>query len=634
MEYGLFYNTRKLTEMAQEFTPKYTFKEDRLNELKHLFPEAWEDGVFNVDTLKELIGEFSTDNTVKEHFGLNWVGKQDARRIAAKPPTGTLKPCIGEGVNEDTTENIFIEGENLEVLKILRKSYLGKIKMIYIDPPYNTGNDFIYNDTFADSTEDYLRKTGEKSDEGLLVSNPKSSGKYHANWLSFMYPRLRLAKDLLKDDGVIFISIDDNEYDNLKKVCDEIYGEENFIGMFIVNSSPSAIDYGHIGKTHDYCFFYAKNIGQATTKHLEEKDKVFKYKDKVGPFNIYPLYNGNVAFNPQTRPNLFYSFYLNPNKKILNDFYEIGLEEKEGWVKVNPVISKKDGIQRVWRWGKPKSLENLNNEIVGYKTDSGEYRVVQKSRLTGKVIRSLQLDTEISSRKGTAELEQLFGKKIFPYPKPTELIRRFISISTEKDDIILDFFSGSGSTGHSVLRINNEQYSNRKFIIVQLSEKCNVDNYKNISEIGKDRLRKVLNNYNSNQGFKVYKQFNSTIYKWQEFVPEQDGALPDLFSKMELAYKNPLQDGVTTQDFITEVILQEGFPLTAKQEEVASGIFKITHDWVPYTLYATMLYSFKNTDFKTLPLEETDHFVCLDKAFDGNDALKQSLDNTCKLYTI
>ena len=198
--------------MAQELKPTYTFSEDRFEELRKLFPEAFEDGYINVDTLKEIIGDHSTDSNVKEHFGLNWVGKRDARRIAAKAPTGTLKPCIGEGINEDATKNIFIEGENLEVLKILRKSYSGKVKMIYIDPPYNTGNDFIYKDDFSDSTEDYLRKSGEKGEEGLLVSNPKSQGKYHANWLNFIYPRLRVAKDFLTKDGVVFVSIDHHEF--------------------------------------------------------------------------------------------------------------------------------------------------------------------------------------------------------------------------------------------------------------------------------------------------------------------------------------------------------------------------------------------------------------------------------------
>lgn len=191
--------------MSSELKRDYTLTQDLKEKLQQLVPEAFEDGHLNVDTLRELLGEDVTDSQADEHFGLNWVGKRAARQIAAQPFTGTLKPCPGEGINEDKTENIFIEGENLEVLKILRKSYAGRIKMIYIDPPYNTGNDFIYKDDFSDSTEEYLRKSGQKSNEGLLVSNPNSSGKYHANWLSFIYPRLRVAKDLLSEDGVIFI---------------------------------------------------------------------------------------------------------------------------------------------------------------------------------------------------------------------------------------------------------------------------------------------------------------------------------------------------------------------------------------------------------------------------------------------
>ncbi|WP_298546169.1 site-specific DNA-methyltransferase [uncultured Aquimarina sp.] len=626
--------------MAQEFTPQYTFKEDRLNELKQLFPEAWEDGVFNVDTLKELIGEFSTDNTVKEHFGLNWVGKQDARKIAAKPPTGTLKPCIGEGVNEDNTENIFIEGENLEVLKILRKSYMGKIKMIYIDPPYNTGNDFIYNDTFADSTEDYLRKTGEKSDEGLLVSNPKSSGKYHANWLSFIYPRLRLAKDLLKDDGVIFISIDNKEVDNLKKVCDEIYGEENYMGSIVrATGQTTGQDSGGLGSSFDYILTYTKNPeSELNGLPLTEKDlKRFDNEDERGKYAYDQMRKTGSVDRREDRPNMFYPV-INPDGEEVFPIAPAGYEGR-------------------WRFEK-KTFEKLkdDNFILWKKSKRGDSEIwwpYVKYYLEGRTKRPSPLWDDIDGNKKAArDLRDLFdGLKLFDYPKPLEMMERLIQIvpNASDEDIIMDFFAGSGTTGHSVFKINKEANSKRRFIVVQIP--CDIDNSTsvgknaskylndknketNISELSKERLRLSIEKEQYIEGFKVYKQEKSTIYKWQEFVPEQDGALPDLFSKLELAYKNPLQDGVTTQDFITEVILQEGFPLTAQQEEVASGIFKITHEWVPYTLYATMLYSFKNTDFETLPLIETDHFVCLDKAFDGNDALKQSLDNTCKLYTI
>lgn len=626
--------------MAQEFTPQYTFTDDRLNELKQLFPEAWEDGVFNVDTLKVLIGEYSTDNKVKEHFGLNWVGKQDARKIAAKPPTGTLKPCPGEGVNEDNTENIFIEGENLEVLKILRKSYMGKIKMIYIDPPYNTGNDFIYNDTFADSTEDYLRKTGEKSDEGLLVSNPKSSGKYHANWLSFMYPRLRLAKDLLKEDGVIFISIDNKEIDNLKKVCDEIFGEENYMGSIVrATGQTTGQDSGGLGSSFDYILTYTKSpLSELNGLPLNEHDlKRFENEDERGKYAFDQMRKTGSGDRREDRPNMYYPI-INPDGEELFPIAPAGYEGR-------------------WRFEKKTYEKQKDDNFILWKKskrDTGDiWWPYVKYYLEGRTKRPSPLWDDIEGNKKAArDLRDLFnGEKLFDYPKPMEMMDRLIQIvpNASENDIIMDFFVGSGTTGHSVFKINDISKSKRKFIVVQIP--CEIDSSTsvgknaikylinlekpiNIAELSKERLRLSIRKYYSKQGFKVYKQETSTIYKWQDFNAEKHGALPDLFSKMELAYKNPLQDGVLTQDFITEIILQEGFPLTAKQEEVIPGVFKITHDWIPYTLYATMIYSFKNTDFSKLQLEETDHFVCLDKAFEGNDALKQQMDNQCKLFTI
>lgn len=606
--------------MPQEFIPQYTFTDDRLHELKQLFPEAWEDGVFNVDTLKTLIGDFSTDNSVKEHFGLNWVGKQDARKIAAKPPTGTLKPCMGEGINEDTTENIFIEGENLEVLKILRKSYMGKIKMIYIDPPYNTGNDFIYNDTFADSTEDYLRKTGEKSDEGLLVSNPKSSGKYHANWLTFMYPRLRLAKDLLKEDGVIFISIDDNEMDNLRLMCDEIFGEENFIESLVWKKRATPPNDREIGRNHEYILVYCKN--------------------KI-----------SLKLSLQPRDEKMNDRYTNPDKDIRGKWStsDLSANGKGGRIVescifgiLNPSNNKLyfPPKNKCWLYNEEKVNLLLKENRIGFRENSGTpflKRYLSEVR-QGKTLPTI-LDKVGFSSDSAKEIRNLFDSDVFEFTKPTSLIKTLMQTGfSEENQYFLDFFAGSASSAEALLNLNN--FKNVNFICVQIPESINEKSeagklgFKYISQISIARIKKVISKINSKKGFKVFKQNTSTIYKWQDFNSEQDGALPDLFSRMELAYKNPLQDGVTTQDFITEVILQEGFPLTAKQEEVASGIFKLTHDWVPYTLYATMLYSFKNTDFNKLQLQDTDHVVCLDKAFEGNDALKQTIDNQCKLFTI
>lgn len=637
--------------MAEQFKPQYSFTEDRLNELKQLFPEAWEDGVFNVDTLKTLIGEYSTDNNVKEHFGLNWVGKQDARKIAAKPPTGTLKPCPGEGVNEDNTENVFIEGENLEVLKILRKSYMGKIKMIYIDPPYNTGNDFIYNDSFADSTEDYLRKTGDKSDEGLLVSNPKSSGKYHANWLSFMYPRLRLAKDLLTNGGSFFVSIGVEELNNLKTLLDEIFGEENFVEIFswVKTSTPPALS-TKSRKTNEYILCYEKQKGG------------IKYDGAPLEGGDQPLLNrGNsqriLSFS---REKVFFRFNNIPftgefkagsgdRVKLLND------------IKIIDGYSTTDfNLKGEFKWSEEfleKEINNNTSFIIkssnfsirfirdedGFKRPTNFIKDKILSPLLNKTSNNIDTNETASS-----ELMDLFGSKVFDFPKPVSLLKYLMNFNTASGDYIMDFFAGSNSTGNAVFQ-HFKDGKKLKYICVQLPEEIsqkeqsgiNATDYLNkkklplkVSELSKERLRLAISQNFSKQGFKVFKQNKSTIYKWQDFIPQQDGIIPDLFSKLELAFKNPLLDGTQTQDFITEVILQEGFPLTAKQEEAISGVFKITHEWVPFNLYVSMLQSFKNIDLDQLHLKETDHFICLDKAFESNDALKQAIDNQCKLFTI
>ncbi|MEP3836410.1 MAG: site-specific DNA-methyltransferase [Algibacter sp.] len=630
--------------MPEEFKPSYTFTDDRLNELKQLFPEAFEDGVFNVDTLTELIGEHSTSNRAKEHFGLNWVGKQDARKIATKPPTGTLKPCEGEGVNEDTTENIFIEGENLEVLKILRKSYMGKIKMIYIDPPYNTGDDFIYSDSFADSTEDYLRKSGVKTDEGLLVSNPNSSGRYHANWLSFMYPRLKLAKDLLKEDGIIFISIADQEIHNLKSLCNEIFGEENFIEKLIWKNGRTAASY--FAREHEYILCYGKDINKLKLfKYWGDdriSDRAIKRPSEKNPTSIIKFPKG-IEFNSSDKvfPN---QFGEGEPVKVISGTFECKNNVLVNDVELEAAWTMKDQIEN---WISGKEVVDQKGQILEkffFKSNG----VLQYQKIKG-TNHPKSIITDISTKKGSNEILKLFGSSVFDFPKPSELLKHLIDATTEENDMILDFFAGSASTFQGFISSENLRSINRKIIIIQIDEELNPkkETGKNaikylskknkrlvISELSKERCRLAIREESPDIGFKVFKQNTSTIYKWQEFVPDQDGALPDLFNNLELAYKNPLQHGVTTQDFITEVILQEGFPLTAKQEEVVSGFFKITHEWVPYTLYATMLYSFKDTDFSKLQLQGTDHFVCLDKAFEGNDALKQELDNQCKIFTI
>lgn len=524
----------------------------------------------NFDLLKQMLSGEVIDGD--EAYEFNWVGKKAAIVEANKPIRKTLRPCLEESVNWDTTENLYIEGDNLEVLKLLQESYLGKVKMIYIDPPYNTGNDFIYRDDFSQSVEDYNDQSGVYDEEGdRLFKNTDSNGRFHSDWCSMMYSRLVLARNLLSKDGVIFISIDDKEVANLIKICDEILGQDNFQGMFVINASPSAIDYGCIAKMHEYALMYSKNSLQVKCYQLTEEDKKFDYKDELGEFIIYPLYNGNVAFNPQTRPNLFYPFYLNPNHMLDDNFYEIGLEPKEGWIEVWPVISKKDGIQRVWRWGKEeKARKNLNKEIVGYKNREGEYRIVQKYRSDKKTIRSLLVDKCFSSRRGTAEVQELFGRKVFSFPKPTELLQQFVESGTSSDDIVLDFFSGSASSAQAIMNLNAKDQGKRKYIMVQLPEPCDENSeayksgYKNICEIGKERIRRAgrkikeespLTTQDLDVGFRVFKLDDTNMQDvYYSAGDYSQGMLPMLESN--------IKPDRTDLDLLFGCLLEWGLPLS------------------------------------------------------------------------
>lgn len=515
----------------------------------------------------------------EERYQFTWPDKKNSVLLANAPINKTLRPCREESVDFDNTENLYIEGDNLEVLKLLQETYLGKIKMIYIDPPYNTGNDFVYEDDFAQSTDEYLANSGQYDDEGnRLVANTESNGRFHTDWLNFIYPRLKIAKDLLSDDGVIFISIDDNEVTNIKKICDEIFGSSNHCGTFIVNSTPNARDYGHIGKMHEYCLFYAKNIEYAQTNMLPDTDKKFKYTDAMGGFNIHPLYNSNEAFHKLNRPNLYYPFYLYLDEKQLingDEFFNIGLEPKENSVEIYPPKSVKNGVQFVWRWGKEKATTYMNQEIIGYKVGYNEYRIVQKMRHSEKIIRSMLLDTKYSSRRGTAEVEEILNGKIFSFPKPTELLYDFVRVGLSEDDYILDFFSGSATTAHAVMKLNAEDGGHRKFVMVQLLEETAQKSeaykagYKNICEIGKERIRRAgqkikdeagLTAQGLDIGFRVLKCDTSNM---KEVYYNPDAYEPSLFSSLEYNIK----EDRTSEDLLFQVMLDLGVLLSSKIEE-------------------------------------------------------------------
>ena len=552
--------------------------DENIEKISELFPnvivESANGKTIDFDLLKQELSKEIVDG-VKEKYQLTWPGKKEAIVNANTPSKNTLRPIKEKSVDFDNTKNIYIEGDNLEVLKILQESYLNKIKCIYIDPPYNTGSDFIYNDKFSKSENEELIESGQIDEDGnRMISNNQSNGKFHSDWLSMMFSRLKLARNLLSKDGLIFVSIDDNEQANLKKVCDEIFGEKNFIGIFCINSTPNARDYGHIGKMHEYALFYAKNIDFAKSNMIPEEDKKFTYSDEIGGFNIHPLYNSNEAFTPANRPNLYYPFYVNPNSKTKDGFYEIGLENRTGWIEVYPPKSVKNGVQFVWRWGKEeKSRANLNKEIVGYKVDN-EFKIVQKMRNSAKLIRSFLYDGGYTSRKGTAEVEEIIGSKIFSFPKPVELIKLFLKSGSNEDSIVLDFFSGSGTTAQAVMELNNEDNGNRRFILVQLPEKIDKKEFKTICDLGQERIRRVANKLKQSNsqckdlGFRVYKTDSSNM-KDIFYKPN------DLEQSQLRLFESNIKEDRTTDDLLTQVILDLGLTLDLDIEERMIGDNKV-----------------------------------------------------------
>ena len=540
--------------------------EERSTKEKKVYKRA-----INFELLKQMLSPDVVDGD--EAYEFTWVGKKAAIVEANKPIRKTLRPCIEESKNWDSTENLYIEGDNLEVLKLLQESYLGKVKMIYIDPPYNTGSDrFVYPDSYmmgADEYEDGIGFYDENGNRNFMENN-SSDPRFHSKWCSMVYQRLMLARSLLSENGFIFISIDDNEMDSLKKMCDEVFGLSNHCGTFVINSTPNARDYGHIGKMHEFCLFYAKNITKAESNMLPDESKTFKYHDNNGGYNIHPLYNSNEAFHKLNRPNLYYPFYIYLDRPLDKGFFEIGLEKKEHSVEVYPPKSLKNGVQFVWRWGKEKALQNMNEEIIGYEVKPGEYRIVQKMRHEEKIIRSLLTDTKYSSRRGTAEVEDILNGKIFSFPKPLSLIMDFCKVALSSTDIVLDFFSGSATTAHAVMQLNAEDGGHRKFIMVQLPEPCDETSeaykagYKNICEIGKERIRRAgekikaespMTTQDLDIGFRVLKLDDTNM---KDVYYAADDYSQDMIAGLE----SNIKDDRTDLDLLFGCLIDWGLPLS------------------------------------------------------------------------
>lgn len=585
-----------------------------IEKIRQLFPDAVteveKDGktelAIDFDVLKQELSESLIDEG-KERYQMTWPGKRQAIVLANTSTTDTLRPCKEESVDFDNTQNLYIEGDNLNVLKLLRETYLSKIKMIYIDPPYNTGNDsFVYNDCYSMDEEEFLKAGGYYDEDGNRVidvkENKESNGKFHTDWLNMLYPRLRLARDLLTDDGVIFISIDDNEQANLKKICDEIFGESNFIGELVrMVMEGGKSDSQGIAIEHEYCLIYIKQDINGINQRIAGKQDHYNKKDnhfeERGYYYLKPLENGGLGYVPSL------------------DYPIIGPDGKE----IYPGGAHGDNGYR-WVWGREKFNRALSLDMIEFSVsqkDSTKYKVYYK--IYEKVdtdcmpiikmlpFGSLYLDG-FTNRQAIIEVKKIFGDRIFSYPKPTTFIKELIKIGANKDSIILDFFSGSATTAHAVMQLNAEDGGNRKFIMVQLPEKCDEKSeaykagYKNICEIGKERIRRAGTKIVEERAHLLSAVKSGAFEKGKPFAQftnseSAKAAQAEIRKTLDIGFRvlkldsSNMQDGYynpaavsqtlldatidnikpdrTPLDLLFQVMLELGVPLSAKIEENA-----------------------------------------------------------------
>lgn len=627
---------------VQKLKPSLTLDGERIEILKQLIPEAVSDGKINWEVLKDALNEdLEDEGEGAEHFGLSWAGKREARRLAGVPSKGTLVPVIGEGIDEEKTGNIFIEGDNLEVLKLLQKSYAGRIKLIYIDPPYNTGNDFIYKDNFSEPTADYLRKTGQSDEEGkLLTSNPKSGGRFHSNWLSMMYPRLRLAKNLLSEDGVIFISIDDIEIHNLRLILNEVFGDENFIACVCWQKKYApANDTVDFSASHDFILVYGKNRFLSSSgktlpllsklERTEKQNKLYKNHDD-DPRGAWASDNYTCNKSAEERPNLY---YLITNPKTGQEIYP---SRTAVWRYSRKTHEENIRDNRIW-WG-----INQENETPRYKRFLSE--------VSGVISDTWWKFEEVGHNdEAKKQIKALFPEsaRVFDTPKPTRLLKRIVSLATSlnTNDIVLDFFAGSSTTAHAVLDLNFQDNGNRKFIMVQIPESIKNEQYQTISDISKERIRRVVKNIQKDLqgklnltekqdlGFKSYKLDRSNLKIWNDYEGKDiQGLQKSLFESQD-----PLLEGWTVDKVVTELQLLEGFTLDSTIESATNfaknQVSCVASEHIGHRLFICLDLKLDIATIQQVRLlDDEDIFICLDAAL--TDQEKMMLADGCNIKTI
>src|SRR6266508_4774259 len=541
-----------------------------IGQLKALFPEAFTEGQVDFDVLRQLLGGAVDER--EEKYGLNWHGKRRARQLALTPSTGTLRPCPEDSMDWDTTQNLMIEGDNLEVLKLLQKSYAGTVKLIYIDPPYNTGKDFVYADNFQDNIKNYLELTGQVDGSGNKISsNTEASGRFHTDWLNMMYPRLKLARNLLHDNGVIFISIDDRELANLKRVCDEVFYEENYKGTIVrTTGQTTGQDSGGLGSSFDYVIVYSKNPDtELSGLPLDDHDlERYQDEDERGKYALWQLRKTGSNDRRTDRPTMYFSVKDPDGKDVLP---------------IGPT-----GYESCWRYD-PKGYARLvaENYIVWKKRNKDQaeqWWPYVKTYLEGRTKRPSPLWDDLEgSKKASIDLRALFGSNVFSSPKPLGLIERLLQILPEpsKDCVVLDFFAGSGTTAHAVHNVNSQDGGSRRVMTVQLPEPLDKEDTDqkeaaefcdrlgkphNIAEITKERLRRAAKNIRTENpmfagdlGFRVFKLASSNIRSWE---PDRENLSQTLEESVE-----HLKTDRTETDILFELLLKLGLDLAVPIEE-------------------------------------------------------------------
>lgn len=600
---------------------------ERLAQFRELFPEASTEGKFDLKKLAQLLGEAATD--APERYGLSWAGKSEAIRAIQTTSPGTLLPAPGESVNFDTTENLIIEGDNLETLKLLQGGYHGRVKMIYIDPPYNTGGEFIYPDNYKEGLADYLKFSGQVSGEGIrLTTNAETDGRYHSKWLTMMYPRLFLARNLLREDGVIFVSIDDHEVHNLRAVMNEIFGEENFVAQIIWKKRSTPPNDKVIGADHDYIFLFARNL-QTAGLNLRQRseEQIARYQNP-----------DNHPKGPWTAGDLMANVKGGRYVESLNF----------------PIKNPKTGEEHFpssngnWRFSRDTIAELMTkNEIYFGEDGKGRPKLKRfycdvKAGITYPTIWDfVPLNTE-----GSAEMTELLGSMTaFENPKPSGLLLELVKLGSSEDSVILDFFAGSGTTAQAVLELNAQDGGNRKFILVQLPEPTGRKDFSTIADITKERVRRVIKKLSvaeaeksavaSSQlklggdapvrkldlGFKVFKLGSSNFKVWDATTAPKDGAA--LAEQLKLMAHN-VEDGRPDDALLYELVLKSNLPLTSKITAGKIGEQPF-YDVADGALAICLARKLTQATLRGLMVRKPKGVICLDIAFAGNDQLKANI---------